>query len=65
MEDEEDYTWLKTQFKIESETNLNIYLQLLTDNVKTAVGLGTYSLDSPVEIGMQMVWMFIGLSMYG
>lgn len=38
---------------------------MLTENVKTALGLGTYTLNNPIEIGMHLSWMFIGLSLFG
>lgn len=62
---DEDKTWLKSKFDIHDDNNYLIYLKMLTENVKTALGLGTYTLDNPTEISLQLTWMFIGLSLFG
>jgi hypothetical protein len=38
---------------------------MLVENVKTATGLGTLTLEHPLCIYMQLMWIFIGLSLFG
>lgn len=43
----------------------NIYFFLLSEFVKTSLGLAVISPTNPLEILLNMAWMFIGLSLFG
>ena len=40
---------------------------LMNENVKTALGLGSgaFNMDNPLEIIVQIIWMFLAMSMFG
>lgn len=40
---------------------------LMNENVKTALGLGSgaFNMENPLEIIVQIIWMFLAMSMFG
>lgn len=52
--------------QIDSDYQLfSAYLYILSSNVKVALGLGILTKDTNLETFLDIIWMFIGLTIFG